>query len=78
MSNLQSAPQSIEAERSLLGAILINSAAYDEVIDIAPPELMYRESHRTIYRAMKELRDSGLKVEKIALADLLHVQGILE
>ena len=48
-------PQSIEAEQSVLGALLIDRDAIIEVADIVHPEDFYRQAHGRIYAAMVEL-----------------------
>jgi len=50
-------PQSIEAEMSILGGILLDNEAINRVLDILVPDDFYRESHRKIMRAMIELND---------------------
>ena len=50
-------PQSIEAEMSILGGILLDNEAINRVLEILIPEDLYRESHRKILRAMIELNE---------------------
>ena len=48
-------PQSVEAEQSVLGALLIDKDAVIEVAEILKPEDFYRQHHGTIYAAVLEL-----------------------
>ena len=48
-------PQNIEAEASLLSAILIDNRILDDVVDVLIPEDFYRSAHQIIYQAMIEL-----------------------
>ncbi len=65
-------PQSIEAEQSVLGAIMIDKNAMIKVVDILQIDSFYRRSHQLIYSAMLELYT---KQEAI---DLLSVSAKLE
>ena len=46
-------PQNVDAEESVLGAILLDNQAIDRVTGVLQPDDFYRESHRKIYRAMQ-------------------------
>ena len=50
-------PQSLDAEMSVLGAILIDNDAINRALEILGPEDFYRESHRKIFQAMMRLSD---------------------
>jgi replicative DNA helicase len=52
-------PQSIEAEMSILGGILVDNEAINRALEILTPEDLYRESHRKIMRAMIEVNEKG-------------------
>ena len=45
-------PQDVEAERSVLGAILLENEAIHRVLDLLSPEDFYREAHKKIYKAI--------------------------
>lgn len=67
---------SVEAEQSLLGALLRDNGAYDRIPHF-PGSAFIREDHRTIYRAMQKMLDSGKPVDIILLADALEAHGEL-
>lgn len=48
-------PQHLEAERAILGGMLIDNEAISRVIELIQPEDFYREAHREIYRAILDL-----------------------
>jgi len=48
-------PQNIEAEQSVLGAVLLDNDAINQAIETLAAEDFYRESHREIFRAMVAL-----------------------
>jgi len=71
-------PQSIEAEMSLLGGILIDNEAINRVIEILEVDDLYRESHRKILQAMLDLNVRGEPCDLITLTDILKKKGDLE
>jgi replicative DNA helicase len=71
-------PQSIEAEMSILGGILLENEAINRVLDILVPEDFYRESHRKIMRAMIELNDHREPCDLITLTMMLKKRGELD
>src|SRR5262245_64214890 len=71
-------PQNLEAEESVLGAMLISSTAMGSVTEILDASDFYRESHAKIYRAALGLWGKGEPVDAITLADELDERGELE
>lgn len=71
-------PQSLEAEMSILGGILIDNDAINRVLEILEPTDFYRESHRKIFDAMLELSDRREPCDLITLTDTLKRRGELE
>src|SRR5215469_3383225 len=71
-------PQNIEAEQSVLGAILLENDAINHAIEILTAEDFYRESHREIFRAMVSLSERSQPVDAITLTDALRTVGALE
>lgn len=71
-------PQNLEAEQSVLGAILLDNEAINQALEVLSSEDFYRESHREIFRAMTELSDRSQPVDAITLTDLLKGRGRLE
>ena len=71
-------PQNIEAEQSVLGAILLDNEAINQAIEILTREDFYRESHREIFRAMVGLSERNQPVDAITLTDALRTGGVLE
>jgi replicative DNA helicase len=71
-------PQSIDAEMSILGGILLENEAINRVLDILVPDDFYRESHRKIIRAMIELNEHREPCDLITLTTILKKRGELE
>ena len=71
-------PQSLEAEMSILGGILIDNDAINRVLEVLTPEDFYRESHRKIFQAMMKLSDTREPCDLITMTDMLKKAGELE
>ena len=71
-------PQSIEAEMSILGGILVDNEAINRALEILTAEDLYRESHRKIMRAMIELNERGEPCDLITMTTILRKKGELE
>src|SRR6266851_8321374 len=71
-------PQNLEAEQSVLGAILLDNEGINQALEILSADDFYRESHREIFRAMGELSDRNHPVDAITLCDTLRSKGVLE
>jgi len=70
-------PQSIEAEESVLGGVLLDNSALDRAIELLTPDDFYREAHRKIMRAMIDLNQRAEPVDIITLTEALKVRGEL-
>ncbi|AWV90930.1 replicative DNA helicase [Bradymonas sediminis] len=71
-------PHNEDAERSLLGAILLDNRVLDEILSRLSVEDFYREPHRHIFRAMADLHRRSEPVDVITLADHLAAENRLE
>ena len=71
-------PSSVEAERSILGGILLNNSAYSEASEHLKPEDFSLDSHRRIYSRMIELAESSQPIDMTTLAHQLESHGELE
>jgi replicative DNA helicase len=71
IANLKVPPQSIEAEQSVLGGLLIDNQAWDRVADRLQEKDFYRHEHKLIFRVMTELANHGKPFDVITLADSL-------
>jgi replicative DNA helicase len=70
-------PQSLEAEESVLGGVLLENGALDRVIELLRPEDFYRSTHRKIFRAMLELAERTEPVDLITLSETLKASNDL-
>lgn len=71
-------PQNIEAEQSVLGAMLIDKNAVNTVTESLMPEDFYREAHRVIYSSMLTLHSKSEPVDMVTVVDDLKKQNKLE
>ncbi len=71
-------PQNIEAEQSVLGAILLDNDALHEAVELLQPDDFYRDSHRKIYQAMTELYTRNEPVDLITLNNYLKGRNELD
>src|SRR5262249_40157755 len=71
-------PQNLEAEESVLGAMMLSPGAIGAVSEILDASDLYRESHAKIYRAALGLYAKGEPVDAITLVDELEERGELE
>ena len=71
-------PQNIEAEESLISAILIDNNTLLDVIEILAPEDFYRTAHQKIYAAITDLFDKAEPIDLVTLANKLKEKGQLE
>jgi replicative DNA helicase len=71
-------PQNLEAEESVLGAMLLSPGAIGAVSEVLDASDFYRESHAKAYRAALALYAKGEPVDAITLVDELEERGELE
>ncbi len=71
-------PQNLEAEASLLGAILIDGDAIVKIADVVGAEDFYEDRHRHIYGSAKKLYDAHKPIDVLTLADELKNNGLLD
>ena len=71
-------PQNLEAEASLLGAILIDGDAIVKVADIVHGPDFYSDKHRYIYEAAIKLYEKRIPIDVLTLADQLKGSGVID
>jgi replicative DNA helicase len=71
-------PQSLEAEESVLGGILLDNTAVDRVLEFVRADDFYRESHRRIFRAMLALSERNEPADLVTLSETLRQRGELQ
>jgi replicative DNA helicase len=71
-------PHSLEAEQSVLGGILLDTSAWDKVVDLIGEYDFYRFEHRLIYRHIARLTEHAKPVDVITVAESLQGNAELD
>jgi replicative DNA helicase len=71
-------PHSLEAEKTVLGGILLNNENLNPVLSIISPEDFYKESNRKVIDKIILLVDKGLPVDVVTLSEELQKEGSLD
>jgi replicative DNA helicase len=71
-------PQNIEAEESLISAILVDNTALLEIVEILSSQDFYRTAHQKIFACISDLFDHGEPIDLVTLANALKEKGHLE
>ncbi|MDR1447405.1 MAG: replicative DNA helicase [Candidatus Ancillula sp.] len=71
-------PQDLDAERAVVGGLLLNSNAFADVIDILDADDFYFPAYSTLFQAEIDLFADGLPVDAITVSDALSDRGELE
>ncbi len=71
-------PHDIEAETSVLGAVLVNNESLVDILPLVDADCFYRPTHQTVFRAMTGLFEKRQPIDFVTLKDELARQGSLE
>ena len=71
-------PQSIEAERSILGAILLDNERLNQAVELLKPDDFYLTNHRLIFEHMLSLSEKARAIDFLTLTESLDNAGQLE
>ena len=78
ISEVRLPPHSTEAEKALLGCILIENSAISKVIAQLQPESFYKPAHSKIFKVMMGLFEENETIDTITVVDRLQKVGELE
>lgn len=78
VSRLRVPPNSIEAEHSVLGGLLLDNAAFDRCADILTATDFYRHEHRLIFGAVTSLINANKAADVLTVGEALRSLGKLE
>jgi len=78
LSRERSLPHNAEAERTVLGAVLVDNAAFNSAAEILTRDDFHREGHRRIFEAMAALAEKSAPIDTVTLADELQREQALE
>jgi replicative DNA helicase len=71
-------PHNLEAERSVLGAILIHNDAFNSAAEVLKPRDFFRDAHRRIFEKMVQLSERGNAIDFVTLKEELSRSGELD
>lgn len=71
-------PQSLDAEQSTLGSMLLEKEAIYKGAEILRPDDFYREAHRVIFEVVVHLANKGEPVDLITVSEELKQRGMLD
>jgi replicative DNA helicase len=71
-------PHNLEAERTVLGAVLVDNQAFNSAAEMLAREDFYRDSHRRIWDAMAALAERSQPIDLVTLKDELVRESALE
>ena len=71
-------PHSAEAERAILGAVLLDNSLISQAVELLRPEDFYVPSHRRIFTAMIALFERGAEINPILIGEELKKENALE
>jgi len=71
-------PSNIDAEKAVLGSILLNDESLNQVCEILIPADFYQQSHKMIFESMIELNQKQKRIDLISLQDELQKKGQID
>lgn len=71
IENLKKVPSSIEAEKSVLGGIFLKPDIFGDIIEILSPNDFYKNGHKLIYEAMRDIYNTGTGIDPIVVVNKL-------
>ena len=78
LTSLKTPPHSIEAEQFLIGGILLDEYAYENIAGTLFPKHFYRKEHQIIFEHIVKLRSVNKNVDAITVAESLKINNQLE
>ena len=78
IAGLRLPPHSIEAEQSVIGGMLLNNRAWEDVADIVGDEDFYRHDHRLIWQHIAQLMRQDRPADVLTVNDSLKLAGKLD
>ncbi|HVY82968.1 MAG TPA: replicative DNA helicase [Steroidobacteraceae bacterium] len=78
VAEVRTPPHSIEAEQAVLGGLMLDASAWDQVADMCRTNDFYRPDHRLIFDAIAALAGNGKPVDVVTVSEQLQKLGQLE
>src|SRR6186997_1879284 len=71
-------PQAKELEEAVLGAIMLEKSAFDNVVEILKPECFYVDSHQRIFKSFQSLAQKSLPIDFLTVVEELKTREELD
>lgn len=71
-------PHSLEAEQAVIGGLMLDNQAFDDVAEIVAEVDFYRREHKLIFRAIAQLGEENHPFDVITLGEALNKAGVLD
>ncbi len=71
-------PHSLEAEQAVLGGLMLDNSAWDQIADRVSENDFYRRDHRLIFRALESLAETGRPMDAVTLSEWLKSHDELD
>src|ERR1700689_1753085 len=71
-------PQHLEAERGVLGSILLDNEVLHDIVIFLRAQDFYRDAHQVIYAAIRDLYDKAKGIDAVTLAEELKLRDQFE
>ena len=71
-------PQSLEAEQSVLGGLMLDDQSWFDLVEVVKPGDFYRTQHQIIFEAMMTIENKDQPLDAVTLSEELQNQGQLE
>src|ERR671939_508730 len=71
-------PQAKELEEAVLGAIMLEKSAFDNVVEILKPECFYVDAHQRIFKCFQSLAQKSLPIDILTVVEELNTKEALD
>jgi len=78
VEDLKVPPHSLEAEQSVIGGLMLDNSAWDEIADIVNEQDFYRHDHALILRSINALAEDGQPYDVVTVSEWLGTRGELD
>ena len=69
--NIKKTPQDLQAERAVLGCVLIDNNSISDILEYISTEHFYDNNNKIIFKAMLDLYDKSTPIDSVNLTDQL-------
>jgi replicative DNA helicase len=76
--DLKIPPQNVEAEKALLGSVMIRSEVMHEVSDLISEKTFYSNQHKSVWSVLSELHVKGAPIDLLSISARLKEKGLLD